>query len=44
MHDVSTRKVDDVLKALGVDRISKSEVSRSVARSTRWWPPSAPAR
>ena len=25
---VSTRKVDDLVKALGIDRISKSEVSR----------------
>ena len=28
MHGVSTRKVDDLMKALGVDGISKSEVSR----------------
>ena len=28
MHGVSTRKVDDLVKALGVDGISKSEVSR----------------
>lgn len=28
MHGVSTRKVDDLVKALGLDGISKSEVSR----------------
>src|SRR5512139_88301 len=28
VHGVSTRKVDDLVKALGVDGISKSEVSR----------------
>jgi len=28
VHGVSTRKVDDVMKALGLDGISKSEVSR----------------
>jgi transposase-like protein len=28
VHGVSTRKVDDLLKALGIDGISKSEVSR----------------
>jgi transposase-like protein len=28
VHGVSTRKVDDLMKALGVDGISKSEVSR----------------
>ncbi len=28
MKGVSTRKVDDLVKALGVDGISKSEVSR----------------
>jgi transposase-like protein len=28
VHGVSTRKVDDLVKALGLDGISKSEVSR----------------
>ena len=28
MHGVSTRKVDDLVKALGLDGVSKSEVSR----------------
>ena len=28
VHGVSTRKVDDLVKALGIDGISKSEVSR----------------
>jgi len=28
VHGVSTRKVDDLLKALGMDGMSKSEVSR----------------
>ena len=28
MHGVSTRKVDDLMKALGLDGLSKSEVSR----------------
>ncbi len=31
MHGVSTRKVDDLVRALGVDGISKSEVSRICA-------------
>ena len=31
VHGVSTRKVDDLLKALGLDGISKSEVSRICA-------------
>ncbi|MCC7181706.1 MAG: IS256 family transposase [Acidobacteria bacterium] len=31
VHGVSTRKVDDLVKALGVDGISKSEVSRICA-------------
>ncbi|MEZ5290946.1 MAG: IS256 family transposase [Vicinamibacterales bacterium] len=31
VHGVSTRKVDDLVKALGVDGISKSEVSRVCA-------------
>ncbi len=31
VHGVSTRKVDDVLKALGLDGMSKSEVSRICA-------------
>jgi transposase-like protein len=32
LHGVSTRKVDDLVRALGADRgISKSEVSRSCA-------------
>jgi transposase-like protein len=31
VHGVSTRKVDDVVKALGIDGISKSEVSRMCA-------------
>lgn len=28
MHGVSTRKVDDLMKALALDGVSKSEVSR----------------
>ena len=31
MHGVSTRKVDDLMKALGLDGMSKSEVSRICA-------------
>src|SRR4029450_1844359 len=31
VHGVSTRKVDDLMKALGLDGISKSEVSRVCA-------------
>ena len=31
VHGVSTRKVDDLVKALGLDGISKSEVSRICA-------------
>jgi transposase-like protein len=31
VHGVSTRKVDNLVKALGVDGISKSEVSRICA-------------
>src|SRR5215475_368939 len=31
VHGVSTRKVDDLLKALGLDGVSKSEVSRVCA-------------
>src|SRR4029450_13893215 len=31
VHGVSTRKVDDLMKALGLDGISKSEVSRGSA-------------
>jgi len=34
VHGVSTRKVDDLLKALGLDGMSKSEVSRSAWSST----------
>ena len=33
VHGVSTRKVADLVKALGVDGISKSEVSRSCGRT-----------
>ena len=33
VHGVSTRKVDDLVKALGLDGISKSEVSRICARA-----------
>jgi hypothetical protein len=44
VHGVSTRKVDDLLKALGLDGMSKSEVSRicvgntaaSCTARTRW--------
>ena len=32
---VSTRKVDDLVKALGIDGISKSEVSRLSRCSTK---------
>lgn len=28
MHEVSTRKVDELMKALGLDGVPKSEVSR----------------
>jgi hypothetical protein len=31
VHGVSTRKVDDLMKALGLDGVSKSEVSRMCA-------------
>jgi putative transposase len=45
---VSTRRVDGVVKALGMEGISKSQVSRlcqagSAKRSTRRWSASAPA-
>ena len=35
VQGVSTRKVDELMKALGLDGVSKSEVSRSAASSTR---------
>jgi putative transposase len=38
VHGVSTRKVDDLVKALGVDDVSKSEVSASSAS----WTPRSP--
>jgi transposase-like protein len=31
VHGVSTRKVDDLVRALGIDGISRSEVSRICA-------------
>jgi transposase-like protein len=37
VHGVSTRKVDDLMKALGLDGVSKSEVSRSAASSIPSW-------
>jgi putative transposase len=41
LHGVSTRKVDDLVKALGAESgISKSEVSRICADSTAKWQPS----
>jgi Transposase, Mutator family len=41
VHGTSTRKVDDLVKALGVDSgISKSEVSRICAELMARWPPS----
>ena len=45
VHGVSTRKVDDLVKALGVDTgISKSEVSRICTELDGEWPPSGPGR
>ena len=45
LHGVSTRKVDDLVKALGVDTgISKSEVSRICTELDGEWPPSGPGR
>jgi transposase-like protein len=42
VHGVSTRKVDDLVVALGgAAGVSKSEVSRIFAGWTRRWPPSA---
>jgi hypothetical protein len=44
LHGVSTRKVDDLVRALGADSgISKSAVARICADSTRRWPPSGTA-
>jgi putative transposase len=37
VHGVSTRKVDDLRKELGLDGISKSEVSRICGELDRWW-------
>jgi len=43
VHGVSTRKVDDLVQALGVGSgISKSEVSASAPSWTPTWRPSAP--
>ena len=45
VHGVSTRKVDDLVRALGADTgISKSEVSRSAPTSTRTSPRSPAGR
>ena len=45
LHGTSTRKVDDLVKALGADSgISKSEVSRICAVWTPRWPPSVTGR
>jgi putative transposase len=45
VHGTSTRKVDDLVKALGVDAgISKSESAGSAGSWTPRWPPSGPAR
>ena len=38
---VSTRRVDDLVKAMGIDGISKSQVSEMAAASTPAWRPSA---
>ena len=35
MHGVSTRKVDELVQALGMDGISKSRVSECARSSTR---------
>jgi putative transposase len=41
LHGVSTRKVDDLVRALGADSgISKSESAGSAPTSTMRWPPS----
>ena len=37
VEGVSTRRVDDLVKALGCDGISKSQVSRICGSSTVWW-------
>jgi putative transposase len=45
VHGTSTRKVDDLVKALGVDAgISKSEAAGSAGSWTPRWPPSGPGR
>lgn len=44
IHGVSTRKVDDLMKALGLEGVSKSEVSRICGELDRSWRRFAPGR
>jgi len=43
VEGVSTRRVDDLVRAMGIEGISKSEVSRMAKSSTMWWPSSGTA-
>ena len=44
VQGISTRSVDDLVKAIGMTGISKSEISRLCARSTSGSKPSSTAR
>ena len=46
VEGVSTRRVDDLIKALGCDGISSSQVSPSASNWMKWWkfPGSSPGR
>ena len=37
VEGVSTRRVDDLIKALGCDGISSSQVSASASNWMKWW-------
>ncbi len=43
VHGVSTRKVDELMQALGLDGVSTSQVSQSAASSIRWGRPVHPS-